>query len=110
MDIQGFEPYAIKAGRELFKKHNVTMLYMEWAEMRNALKKPSIQSDVYVALVEDAISFLVTDLKFEVYSKETNSRLYYKDRKQWTDNVFLVQPGFKFHVTAEFPEKQTRNY
>ena len=37
MDIQGYEPYGLLGAESLFTTHNVTMLYMEWAEMKKSL-------------------------------------------------------------------------
>ena len=37
MDIESYEPYALMGAENLFTIHNVTMIYMEWAEMKKSL-------------------------------------------------------------------------
>ncbi|XP_075261123.1 uncharacterized protein LOC142352853 [Convolutriloba macropyga] len=48
MDVQGFEPYALKGASSLLfdNRFNVSLIYMEWAEMRLALGQCNKQKQV----------------------------------------------------------------
>ena len=104
MDIQGFEPLAPKGASNLFKTHNVTLIYMEWSELKGVLVT-NVKATPYTDTVEQVMSRLVNHMEFSVFSKELGSQLYWEDRLHWSDNIFLVQKGMEklFRITDQIP-------
>ncbi|XP_063721805.1 uncharacterized protein LOC134848335 [Symsagittifera roscoffensis] len=108
MDIQGYEPYGLLGAESLFTTHNVTMLYMEWAEMKKSLngEHKVLSTPEYQQLAERTVGKLVLERGYSVYSMDTGNILKWENRKQWANNVFLIHADVKhrFSTTKSFPQ------
>ena len=85
MDIQGYEPYGLLGAESLFTTHNVTMLYMEWAEMKKSLNGEH--------KVEANDSPILCDLRLPAFPFSALQKKMKK--KKWKKGVFSAPQIFK---------------
>ena len=108
VDVQRFEPYAIKGGMNLLRTGKVKLIYMEWAEMGKVYqtdfdKNADAEMKSYKELVEECMVFLLFELKYEVYSHEGKHLRWEKNKSSWTNNIYLALPGVWQKISTSIP-------
>ena len=98
MDIQTFEPFAILGGKQFFKQLKVRLVFLEWAEMKQALIPQSSQyrGQDYINSIEGAFNFLLDEMKYEVRSLKNTQILSWETRQNWPGDIILAQSGYWF--------------
>lgn len=108
VDVQRFEPYAIKGGMKLLRSGKVKLIYIEWAEMGKVYRSDfnpnnDPEMNAYKDLVEECMVFLLFEMKYQVYSHEGKQLHWGKDKSSWTNNIYLVLPGIWQKISTRIP-------